>query len=422
MVAAGHKLAEAVGSAAPDGLKGQAAITPLPPPAVENKTAPGQTGPKGLSPRTTYSRVNTARPPTPDTGTSAKTGPNGGLALLPAKTAKVNMSTLGRPELNDLVKAAMAGTMQRVAAGIEADMQLGVAPQTKVANASTHIPTEQAAKLASALAYLAGEFEKDAEESTGPNALPASAATASEPNIDTGEGGQASGANQQPKTTSTAALGTLPDNAAMQHPEQPVEPIANQKVAQLHNNTVRLQQMLGKQAAAGGAGVTVAEIRQRQKVAEDAINPAQISAGTVPNGPPEGASASEENVPAVPSDVSSQEQMVASNQAAIDFTKRDAKADPKKDVDQLLSENAQTAATDKTLERVFDRTGEAGAKIASMQQGGIKTAAARVLLSSLVKAAACADPKEMKKAKEKDGQGMAPATPQQASGFTASSM
>lgn len=164
-----------------------------------------------------------------------------------------------------------------------------------------------------------------------------------------------------------------------------------------------------------------APIELIRKLAEDAINPAQISspANVNPAEPPEGVSASEEGGPSEPSDVNSQKRLISSNQAAINYTKGEAKADPKKDLADVLTEPALSAAHDTVLRQSFDNTGAAGVKISSAQ-GMAKTAhqvgAQRLLISRLIKQAS----EESKK--KKTSQGMAPATPQAATGMNASTM
>ncbi len=149
------------------------------------------------------------------------------------------------------------------------------------------------------------------------------------------------------------------------------------------------------------------------KQAEDAINPAQISAGKADatgSDAPSGATPAEQGVPSEPSDVNKQKALVSSNQAAIDYTKRDAKADPKSDVGDVVQEPAQTSATDKVLDKALDHTDEAGAKISSIT----RVAAARAILSKLAE-----EMSDKSKKKEKQSQGMAPSTPSEASGFSA---
>lgn len=165
------------------------------------------------------------------------------------------------------------------------------------------------------------------------------------------------------------------------------------------------------------------------KLAEDAINPAQISAGpadAMGANPPPAASPAQEQVPSEPSDVTRQKNMIGSNEAAINYTRAQAKADPKSDVGDVVSEPALSASTDKTLDLVFDRTREAGAKIASDRT---RTAAAQALLAKYAA--------EAQKAKVKQSQGMGapgapgagpvgsaslPNTPQAATGMSTANM
>ncbi len=124
-----------------------------------------------------------------------------------------------------------------------------------------------------------------------------------------------------------------------------------------------------------------------EKQAEDAINPANISGGAAPatgaEAPPGVSEAEKGPAPAEPSDVTGQKGLIASNDAAINYTRRDAKADPKKDLGALLTEPAQSKATDKVLHRVWDKTDQAGAKIAGDLT---RTAAAQALLAKLASA------------------------------------
>lgn len=125
------------------------------------------------------------------------------------------------------------------------------------------------------------------------------------------------------------------------------------------------------------------------KMAEDAINPAKISAGAAV--PPD-FSGSEYKVPSQPSDVTRQMALVGSNDKAINYTKGQAKADPKSDVNEVLHENALSKATDPVLHRVLDHTSSAGVKVSSANakrshKAAIKTAAARAYLAKLAEEA-----------------------------------
>jgi hypothetical protein len=224
-------------------------------------------------------------------------------------------------------------------------------------------------------------------------------------------------------------------NDDMMHGEQPVSPIKNQ-TAPLASKTASAQQTLfeanlarlGLSKTAGGkkppapaakpAAKGKAPIKALRKMAEDAINPAQISAGK--EVPPD-ASESGKDVPTQPSDVRSQASaMLGSNDAAINYTKGQAKADPKSDVNQVLSQPALTRAGDSVLHEAFDHTEAAGTKFSSAQvMSSTKVAAARVLLSKLMEKAA--EDKSGKKEK-KSMMGGAPTSPSAASGFQASSL
>jgi hypothetical protein len=142
-----------------------------------------------------------------------------------------------------------------------------------------------------------------------------------------------------------------------------------------------------------------------RKLAEDALNPSKIEAG--PHNPPD-ASAAGQDQPKQPSDVRSQMRMVRSNQGAIDYTKGEAKADPKSDVNQLLAQPALSKKHDPVLHKVLDNTSSAGVKL-SMAQNSERVKAARALLSNLVDKHA--GKHTDKKEKESQGLGANASTP-----------
>jgi len=259
-----HKRADAIGSGTADPSTAPARAVPVPQLAIENKPAPGQRGPSGLGGRTTYSRVNTGTPPTPDMGASAQKsqGPRG-LEFLPKTASQENetmaTTTTGRPSLQTLIKSAMAGAAARVDVSLEAAQQLanagGTPPQTKTASVrdkdpavSPSIPTEVTTKLASALDYVARQLnpklaEIDLDSATsdgvgpgeGPGALEVTPATTEVENIDAGEMGSAN--LQPPKDPPTQKDPTRPadpstgleTNDGPGVGEQPEEPISNEK-------------------------------------------------------------------------------------------------------------------------------------------------------------------------------------------------
>lgn len=107
-----------------------------------------------------------------------------------------------------------------------------------------------------------------------------------------------------------------------------------------------------------------------RKRAADSQNPASIASGKISTLP--------ENQPdrvKRPAEVTSQERLIASNQAAINATKRQAKAVPKKRMGEVISEPAQTRSTDKILDQNLGRE--------TVDRAGAKVASARDLLSKV---------------------------------------
>jgi len=91
------------------------------------------------------------------------------------------------------------------------------------------------------------------------------------------------------------------------------------------------------------------------------------------------ATKAEEGVPRLPGPAAKQERMIDSNQAAINYTKQQAKAEPKARMGEVLDEPAQKKSTDPVLHNNLDATSGAGVKISSAQ----KFAAARALLTKI---------------------------------------
>ena len=225
-----------------DSTAGAAATAPLPELAVGNKPAPGLSGPKGLAPRTNYSRVNSGSPPPADLGASTQKGlPTDPQGLLPPKVAhyEVPMSSMTpRFTIQEMIKAAAQGASDQVAVSLEGTRQLANAGE-KVASANPaaaagieSIPTLYVEKLAAAVTYVADNM-KIAEEGagTGPNALHVMEATSSNNEIEAGRGGTATSAHVPPKNpgehkpaeTPHGPANALEDNASMMHKEQPVK-------------------------------------------------------------------------------------------------------------------------------------------------------------------------------------------------------
>lgn len=388
------------------------------------------------------------------------------------------MSTtmMPRPLLGSLVKEAMEGTAAKVDIEIEAARQLAnvgedAPEQTKEASADPDFtPSDHIEKVANALDFLS----KQAAEGTtslgpgqGPNETGVLEAKSSEENIDTPGLGSATSKHVPPKAPPTQKgpgsgdPGTaMESNDDMQHPEQPADPMQNEKTssALLDKNLARLglKKQAGKLPSAlkatkipkgtdldqdgktgegkgkpsfmkEGSGLLAKNLARLglTKQAEDAINPAKISGGGTHDAakPPEGASPSEEGVPSEPSDVNKQKSMVSSNDSAINYKKQQAKADPKSDVNKVLTEPAQTKSTDPVLHKTLDHASSAGVKISSARL--TKTAAAQALLAKLAQGVEEEKKKKDEKKngkKEKESQMGGMSTPAGQSGFSASAM
>ncbi len=136
-----------------------------------------------------------------------------------------------------------------------------------------------------------------------------------------------------------------------------------------------------------GSALSLADY-MRAKVAEDAINPAKITAG--PAVPPETSAAGEPGGHPVGGAPQGPRHLVDSAEAAIKATKGETHGVRRADLKQYFNEPALSSAHDNVLQVAFDNTGKAGPKIASAAppaSASVKTAAARVLLSKLAESA-----------------------------------
>lgn len=113
------------------------------------------------------------------------------------------------------------------------------------------------------------------------------------------------------------------------------------------------------------------------KMAGEDTSPAHIQAAH--QDVPPAATKSEEGVPKLPGPAAKQEAMIDSLKAAINYTKQQAKAEPKRQMGEVIDEPAQKKSTDPVLHNNLDATGQAGVKISSAE----KYAAARALLTKV---------------------------------------
>ena len=123
----------------------------------------------------------------------------------------------------------------------------------------------------------------------------------------------------------------------------------------------------------------IRKIAASYKTAEDATSPSHISAGpakapqTIEASTPGPGGKNKETVPTTPQSVAA-------------FKRRDAKANVKAEMKQYLNEPMMSSESDKVLENAFSHTGEAGAKISSVQEVD-KVASARNLMRQLAESA-----------------------------------
>lgn len=418
------------------------AASPLPQVEITPTPAAGKTGPVGMAPRTNYSRVNTGIPPVPDAGGGAqKTIAPRGAEMLP-KTAGSEVSMNGiqsavRPTLSEMIKSAQAGALSRASVHVEAERQEAGIAGDGVKTAAAAPPAEVASmdidveKLAAALDFLAEGFEKEAniKPGEGPNALQVheSAVGGKQPfkpgNQGHGHAGQVAKSPAEQSAGSPGPATQMANN--MGSPSHIHEHQATSMVNQKGSKTAAAEAApvdairklaAARKVAAGGAeaekkegegmeeaekGLAKAEKAHASekekdagmallaaafgattKTAEDAINPAHISAGAAV--PPDTRAGGESGGVAPKGSTG----LIASNEAARDYKRGAAKSDPKSDLKAYVNEPALSGATDKTLSMAFNHTGEAGTKFASAQAPNPKTVAAKTLFAKIAAAAA----------------------------------
>jgi len=234
----------------------------------------------------------------------------------------------------------------------------------------------------------------------GSTAIPSEETNTPGESLDAGESGAATPGHQSPKVTvpnekpnPQDAATAMETNQEMMMPEQPEDVLKQSSALQRYG--VKTPQQLAVKVAAAEALLTKASqagippkyalafIRNRgddsvTKIAEDALFPAQISGGTepllqsepgVPSALMQGSEAGS-NTPRETAPTSGEgggRELLASNEAAINATKRSAKSQNKSALTELLTEPSMSAAHDKTLQQSLDNASSAGVKISSAQ-------------------------------------------------------
>lgn len=320
-----------------------------------------------------------------------------------------------------MLKISMADSAMKVNASLEAARQEDVTEKVAEKKSDGPIDHEYALKLASAIEYVAEEFGKEAQVGEGPNHL-----EVMESNVG-GEqpfkpGNQGHGHSQVP--THTPMQASMPGG-----PKTQLENDKDHAPGGPGHQTTALSGGKGKTAAAkirsafkkvaedeklekeeskgmdaAKAGLEKAEKAHekeekkegsanplvnymRQKIAEDAINPAHISAGpaVAPVTMESGEAPKEQPAGGAPQGPTG---LIASNASAADYKKSQSHGPRRSELKAYFNEPALTMSTDRTLAEAFTHTGEAGTKFASAGVGtGTKVAAARAVLSKLAEEA-----------------------------------
>ena len=424
---------------------GMTAASPIPTPSVEPTQAPGKRGPVGMGPRTNYSRVNTGLPPVSDAGaTEQKSMAPRGAEMLPklASGEEFMGNLASRPSLSSMVKAAVASTAERVRVTAESELQAvktagesskgckkcgkeKCACMGKMASAEGP-SSDFVEKLASACDYAAELLRKEASTPVG-----------NPPGVSEAMGGatlkdhHGQGVNIVPKHPgeqkglSTEHGATQMDNtlnhAPELHKEMPANIVNGGKHASATNPLALIREKLAAAKVAsdeaekketegmreaekglakaekahesepenkdekkeGSAFASLADgLAAAIKQAEDAINPAQISAGKAV--PPDTSAAGESGGEPVGGAPRGPTSLVGSNEAAQNYTKGQSHGPRREELGKYFAEPALSSTHDSTLRDVFVHTGQAGTKFASAAaESPVKTAAARVLLSKL---------------------------------------
>ncbi len=431
---------------------GASAASPIPSPSIAPTFAPGKKGPAGLAPRTNYSRVNTGEPPALDAGAAAqKSMPPRGAEMLPklAGGERSMGQIAGRRTLQDLVKSAMVESAERVRINEEARTQaqnLGekVASATAPVAESRELVGQDVEKLASALDFLAGELETKEGSFGGPYNLHASAAASDlPPGVSAAKAStplpdkKGEGVHTIPMRPGTQpGTGSLMENNLNHRPggkEKMVLKNAGADVvslvrAKLASDEAEKKETEGLNQAEKGvekakdahesepenkkASALADYLLSRtkaagEKVAEDAINPARITAGRAV--PPEASASGQPGGQPAGGAPQGPTGLIESNTSAANYTKGQSHGPRREELKKYFNEPALSAQHDHVLQDAFAHTGEAGPKIAAANAPtppapaapaasaapapahpaptSVKTAAARALLINLAKTA-----------------------------------
>lgn len=302
------------------------------------------------------------------------------------------MNFTARPiSLHDLVSASIAGAISKTKLAEEARRQQAQHAEhskycekcheegdgcrcDKTASAST-VSTEYVEKLAGALDYLADTYSKMAstqEPGKGPGALTVTEAIDGPPvsenqgqatpqNVVPMQPGQEKVLPKEPPTAMATNYNDPPGGGAVT-PQKVAEDLATANLA--------------KVASLFGGTLEEANLARLRKLAGDAADgtDARISAGSAT--PPDASAAGQPGGAPAGGQPKGPTHLIGTNEAAQNYTRGQAYDNRKKDMQQWLKEPMNSATHDRTLQNAFNRTSEAGPKIANVT-------AAQALLAKL---------------------------------------
>jgi len=370
----------------------------VPAPQIPTTPATGLTGKgsksMGLAPRQANAPVNTGfatTGTTPDPTNAFKSVTAAIDTVSPFAKTGSTMNFAMRPSLNDILTHALAGASAGIKLAAEEDRKDkdrrgekdkddkekdACGPGMKTASAEdTHLLIDAGRSCADGLRKIAASLEVG-EVGTAKN----EAGTVTTP----------SASGQQPQPTGhSAAHGKEPMSRTMDAGKQ----MQNTETDRPGGNEPgqRISDTLAKKASAA----PISMIAKMASMKAPISTILKMASGTEPVGPGTGEPVRDGSQPAGPhpgGKPAGATHVVASNQAAVDYTKRDAKAPEKREAAKTVDEAMQSASTDPVLNQAFAHTGEAGAKIAAAIMSGksvdtaIMQAAGRAVLTKIAAA------------------------------------
>lgn len=297
------------------GVSEQITTAPLPQVSVPVAPPPGKKGPVGMAPRQEVTRVNAGTPPALDVGSEQirSIAPPTALPIKTASRRGFTMNTMSghTSSMDELIREAML-------ASAEASIQKTASAAAPPAAQTPEVPsTKVACALADACVYAASELRKEA-------AL-----------------------HQDPTVTQAA---DKPLNTEVGHAKKFPMPGGG-----MAGNVPSSETISGGAPTLGMVDQKSAKVAQKvANIVKKAADPKVTQTGDAPPKPAEGAT-----------------QLVASNQAAIDATRREAAAPDKKQMDAYLKTPMQAASQDSVLKNQVQHTDQAGAKVAEAKTASV---------------------------------------------------